>query len=384
MIAKPIDSITKEDIEALIESGKPEGKRIEYKREIPEKNHEGKVAVLKSITAFANTDGGDVIYGIAAENGIPKALAPLKIESDKVQLRFDNLLIDGAEPRVTGVGYKAVIVDGGHVLVVRVRRSWSAPHRVVTGGHNNFYSRKATGSFPMDVAELREAFGFSESVMERVRAFRRDRVKAHERNEANGQMTIGGIRVLVHLAPLASFSGLQIDVVSKSREQEFTPTIKSGWDSRLCLEGRFTFNRDKNGMIDSSVLVYRSGLVEVAHSYGPHEGNRVLAPFHYERVLVDELRMIFKNLNALEVPAPCVLMLSICDQTDATFLVDHNVRRDAPRADRRDLLIPEVMMQDWTEHPAKVMKPAFDIVWNAYGLDRSCNYENDGSWKDQL
>jgi hypothetical protein len=48
--------------------------------------------------------------------------------------------------------------------------------------------------------------------------------------------------------------------------------------------------------------------------------------------------------------------------------------------DRDALIIPEIMIEDFDCNPGKVMKPAFDAIWNAAGWPRSINYDKEGNW----
>jgi len=52
-------------------------------------------------------------------------------------------------------------------------------------------------------------------------------------------------------------------------------------------------------------------------------------------------------------------------------------------ADRDELILPEVWIGDWHIDVARAMRPAFDMVWNAFGLKRSFNYDKDGNWSEQ-
>ena len=40
------------------------------------------------------------------------------------------------------------------------------------------------------------------------------------------------------------------------------------------------------------------------------------------------------------------------------------------------LVLPEVVIEDQAE---KVLNPLFDTVWNAFGFNRSSNYDNEGN-----
>jgi len=45
--------------------------------------------------------------------------------------------------------------------------------------------------------------------------------------------------------------------------------------------------------------------------------------------------------------------------------------------------LPEVVVDDYGKEPAKVLKPLFDMVWNAWGYPRSLNYDEQDNWVGQ-
>ena len=65
-----LENITLADIENLVRDGIREDKAIEYKRAIPQDRAE----LLKDVSAFANMSGGDLIFGIEEEKGVPLEL----------------------------------------------------------------------------------------------------------------------------------------------------------------------------------------------------------------------------------------------------------------------------------------------------------------------
>lgn len=52
-------------------------------------------------------------------------------------------------------------------------------------------------------------------------------------------------------------------------------------------------------------------------------------------------------------------------------------------ADRDSLILPEVMIENWSDNPASSLRPIFDMVWNAFGYERSFNYDASGQWIDR-
>ena len=45
------------------------------------------------------------------------------------------------------------------------------------------------------------------------------------------------------------------------------------------------------------------------------------------------------------------------------------------------MLLPEVVVEDLGTDPGRLLRPAFDVVWNAFGLRRSLNYDEQGNWR---
>ncbi len=67
MIEKPLDEVTESDLQDLIEHAVLEGKAIEYKQELPETRGDRKT-LAKEASSFANTQAGDLIYGIEEDD----------------------------------------------------------------------------------------------------------------------------------------------------------------------------------------------------------------------------------------------------------------------------------------------------------------------------
>ncbi len=42
--------------------------------------------------------------------------------------------------------------------------------------------------------------------------------------------------------------------------------------------------------------------------------------------------------------------------------------------------LPEIVVEDFGVNPGRAFRPAFDVVWNAFGLGQSVNYDADGNW----
>lgn len=76
--SKPVDLLTEADIQALIDNRVPESKKLDYKEVFSLDSEDKKREFLKDVSAFYNTEGGVLIYGLAEEKdgktklGIPR------------------------------------------------------------------------------------------------------------------------------------------------------------------------------------------------------------------------------------------------------------------------------------------------------------------------
>jgi hypothetical protein len=388
VISKHIESITEADLLQLIQAGTPESKRIEYKRALPDGNDSGKVKFLRSVTALANTQGGDLIYGMEAADGIPQRLCALTMSStDQVLQRLESLCADGVSPRLVGIQYRFVpLADGGEVPVIRVAKSWNAPHRVTAGGHAQFYGRNAAGSYPLDVGELRQAFTLAESVAERIRGFRAARLMGLGSGETVVPL-VAGARVVLHIMPLQSLtSDFRIDLGSSDPEQaqvlqQIAPPGARGWSQRLNLDGHLKYDREGDGKSNSYVQLFRSGVIEAVQVWPEWQGEKILPSLAYERDLIEAMSTYQSVLPQLGLATPAYVFLSLLDVSGHRFAVDNSrfMNRDH-YADRDALVLPEILIESWTVDSAEAMRPLFDMVWNAFGYARSFNYDESGRW----
>src|SRR3972149_3929232 len=161
MIPKSLDRIAIADLQELVDNQVHEGKTIEYKRDLPGSSSDDRKEFLKDVSSFANADGGDLLFGVDAKDGLPQACPGISAPNhDDLRLQLENRLRDGLQPRIPDVQFKFISAceNDNHVLLMRIKKSWAAPHRVTIGGHGHFYSRNSAGAYPLDVDQLRSAF----------------------------------------------------------------------------------------------------------------------------------------------------------------------------------------------------------------------------------
>jgi predicted HTH transcriptional regulator len=70
-----LDLKTRADLQRLIDENLCESLTLDYKASPAlNRNNDGRTELVKDVTAFANSAGGQIIYGIPEVNGVPQPL----------------------------------------------------------------------------------------------------------------------------------------------------------------------------------------------------------------------------------------------------------------------------------------------------------------------
>ena len=389
MLNKDIEQITKDDLQALIDNEVTERKTIEYKQALPGNSEKEKKEFLADVSSFANASGGDLIYGINEDKktGKPKSLDGLDIENiDQEILRLDNIIRSGIQPRIPSVMISPPIpLENSKVaLIIKIPKSWVSPHRVILGGHDKFYSRSSNGKYPLDVGELWIAFNLSETVTERIRNFRQDRISKIVANETPVPF-YDNAKIVLHLIPIISFNPAQAYDIGKiaSQPETMPPIYAYGSDNRYNLDGFLTHSKDQDGKSYSYVQLFRNGIIEAVNSsmLEPQEQGLLIPSRLYEKELAKSTTQYLTILKTLSVEPPIFIFLSMLGVKGYSMAVrDHFSFFETHTIDRDVMLLPEVVVESYDVKAEDILKSSFDSIWNACGFPMSFNYNDAGEW----
>ena len=94
-----LDAVTEADLQALIDHEVRESRTLDYKRDWPTER-DARVEIAKDVCAFANSLGGDLVFGIREEGGAAAGIVPLRLSNlDADLLTLTNALHDLLESR---------------------------------------------------------------------------------------------------------------------------------------------------------------------------------------------------------------------------------------------------------------------------------------------
>jgi hypothetical protein len=363
----------------------PEGRTSEYKATLPAGTNEEKVKFLRAVSSLANTAGGDLIIGVNAPKGIPEAIPGLSgVDQDAEKLRLENLMRDGIQERIRLVQLRYVPLAKGTVaLILRVPKSFSAPHRVTLGGHAHFYARNSAGAYQLDVPELRQAFLQAPTIAARIRAFREERLARVAVGDTPVPLVTGG-RLVFHVVPFGAFmestgAGLEL---TKQQAYRFAPPNSNSMYLVHNFDGYLVYYGG-DGPQQSYVQVFRSGAVEFAmalHHTEPNGPMRVNGAW-VEQDLQNTAPRFALLLHEHGIAPPYYFMLSLLSIKNHLFDTGNfRTRMNNMRADRDNMIFPEVAVESPVFDVPSTLRPIANRLWNTFGYAQSHSYDEKGNY----
>jgi hypothetical protein len=112
------------------------------------------------------------------------------------------------------------------------------------------------------------------------------------------------------------------------------------------------------------------------------QGKKFLASGVFEQKVVVGVTRYAQLLDSLALARPFFVMVSLLDVRGYVIAPPgHQYFTQHFPFDRDSLVLPEIVIQDGDSNIGRLLRPAFDAVWNAGGWPRSVNYDDDGNWK---
>ena len=150
-----IQEYTIDDINSLIANEVEENIHLDYKASgALGKKDEKKSEIVKDVSAFANSDGGIIIYGLTEENHRPKEFD--FVDGNVFTKEWLENIIHQVQPHIEGIIIYPIRNDGNieqSIYVVKIPRSEKAPHMA---RDHKYYKRFNFKSEPMEDYEVKD------------------------------------------------------------------------------------------------------------------------------------------------------------------------------------------------------------------------------------
>ena len=392
MIDKPLEKISEGDIQWLIERKIPEMKTIEYKVAFALGSDSDRKEFLADVSSFANSIGGDLIFGVRAQDGEPQEIVGLTEKNiDSLKLQLEGLIKDGIKPRIPGLEIKEITTSKGVVIFIRIPDSFCSPHVVTLKNSFKFYSRNSAGKFQLDVDELRNAFLFSDALNEKIKNFRFSRLTEIISGDSHLQID-SPAKVVLHIAPVVSFKNRSDVNLKHLKDNSFSflqPLSSSGMSFRYNFEGLLSFWPSPVQNTSHSYLqVYKNGVLEYVDGWilkDRDEARMLIAGKPLIERVFQAMENGFKIQKELLFTGPFLIFLSILEVKGYSLWLDQMSVGiiDVYPIKNRNLIFPEVYLEGFHSNYKELFKPIFDSFYNSFGLPNCPFYDQNGAYKSK-
>ena len=415
LLDKPIDALTEANLRALVEGAVSESRTLDYKEALPGRKDSDKTKFLANVAAFANAEGGVLLFGVQETGGVAVAVPGVGVaDVDATVLQLDSSIRTGIEPRLRNVEWATVPLENGQTVVaLEVPPSYARPHMVTFGGHNRFYVRHSRGRAPMSVDEIRAAFGVTGAAFDRVQRFRLERLDVLRRGEGPFEMVEGSPLYVLHVLPLALADPVRSRPPTNVTETDHRlrplpgPNLgegATGFDAGYNFDGVAAyvcanrrgfrgFRPRPDGPILSYTQVLGGVAIEAVRTEGVHVAKRrllqvlrrerslpVVRPCLMEDEVVFALERHLSLLTEREVLPPFLIGVSLLGVRGHVIGAPREPSFVPLPLNSDRLVVSEVVLDRYDAEMAEgdargflaaAMRPAFDAVWNAAGHSRS-------------
>jgi hypothetical protein len=269
-------------------------------------------------------------------------------------------------------------------VIIKIPRSIARPHVVRIKDHFRFYGRNSSGIHQLEVEDLRRAFLESETLATKIRNFRSDRLSAISTNETFMPL-LSGAKIVLHLMPDSSFElGKRYDF-GEEWISDFPPIYSSGWNRRITFDGIMTYlGNDEKGIVFYYTHVFNNGVLEAVDAFllQARGEKKIIPSIGYEEKLIDALNKYLVSFKKYQIELPVWVCLSLIGIKGYVMGVDsfwwpgefHPIDRD-------ELIISPIRIESYDLPVDRILKPAFDSIWNACGFKQSINYDKNNNRK---
>jgi hypothetical protein len=376
----------------LIENKIQENINLDYKRDLHLETSDERKEFLFDISSFANSEGGVIIYGIEEEkseglsnSGTPGNIIGIQHNGfDSLKLKIESILENSIQPNISNIRITSIEISEKSVLVIVVPKSIGLPHMVTYKATNKFYKRRNSGKYLVDIFELNQMFMQNNELQERANKFVSDRLDM-VLTEKFMPNILTKYSTFIHIIPL-SFTQDQVRLTNREDYQSISNhlnLLNSISGKHHNFEGYIMYSfYPGDTKIDNFLQVFRNGIIEYfsvsyINTILPNNDHQSFYIDDFERDCINLISKAISYFNEINIFDPLLIFINIFDLVDVRIFTSSRYR--IPRTiGRHHLGISPILIKNHDANIAQELKPAFDIIWQSSGVEKSINYNDLG------
>jgi hypothetical protein len=236
------------------------------------------------------------------------------------------------------------------------------------------------------IAETRTWLTEDELIFDRMVSFHRQRVEAIQAGTSHIPVKTKG-KLILHLFPEQSMrSRRRFTPTELKQHSQQIPLIgdRSGGMTRINVDGFVRFDRWND--VKAYCQLFNNGRLEAVMSdttaEARGEGDRILRDPRCEHAVLAVIEPYCQFCKGIGLNPPLWLFVTLTDCKGVRFYDRHGFGGDHA-IDREVIELPETQIEALDIQPHVILRPMFDALWNAGGLENSANYDQDGNWRER-
>lgn len=389
---KSFDQIQISDIEQLKNDQVTEGKFLDYKLEPPSPDSKG---FLETAIAFANSQGGVVVYGVKEltignekTGKIDEICGFESTAIDSIKSRLEHQIRDSVQPKIEYRMKELLLSNGRYILLVRVNQGWQGPYSYRHQRGLFFYRRAESQNVLMDHTEVKTHFLNSDTLRDKLRTFHTKRIQDIVTQQLPFNMESERI-FTAHVLPLDSFRDGTVFSQDKLKQYVASvgPLSSSGYSDRPNIEGVFQYW--STGQMDHSkpvsyVQYFRNGVIEYGDSMilsSVSGADRMhIKPFGDK--FHPAVRRAIHFQKTLGLNGPFFLGVSLWNVKGIRLRQGNDEWQsdEFMRFDREHIQLPIFEIEDPNAAEHKITRPIIEMICNSAGWEKCLRYDNNDNW----